>query len=186
MRSTPLEPVARQRPADAISRALLLDKLNPLIHRAAASIEFAARNYAASIPHAQQALAMNPRMSRVHAAIGDALVMLGRFDEARTAYLAEPAHDFGLAGLAVAEHKLGNAKAARAAYDELQKEGDRVLYQKAQILAQWGELDAAMDALERAMEKGDSGLVYARNDPFLDPLRKDPRLAQLLKRLGFA
>jgi hypothetical protein len=36
------------------------------------------------------------------------------------------------------------------------------------------------------MENGDSGLIYARNDPFLDPLRGDPRLAQLLKRVGFA
>ena len=173
--------------AESIERALSLDKLNPLIYRAAASIEFAARNYAGSIAPARQALAMNPQMSRVHAAIGDALVMLGRHAEAREEYLAEPARDFGLAGLAVVEHKLGNTAAASQALDELMRtEGDRMLYQQAQILAQWGQVDAAMERLQRAMENGDSGLIYARNDPFLDPLRGDPRLAQLLKRVGFA
>jgi TolB-like protein/Tfp pilus assembly protein PilF len=172
--------------ADAMRRALLLDKLNPLIHRAAAAIEYAARNYAASIPPARQALVLNPRLSRTHAAIGDALVMLGRLDEARTEYRAEPAHDFGLAGLAVVEHKLGNADDARKALDELvSKEGDRVLYQQAQILAQWGRLEEAMACLERAFGNGDSGLIYARNDPFLDPLGSDPRFTHLLKSIGF-
>jgi hypothetical protein len=32
---------------------------------------------------------------------------------------------------------------------------------------------------------GDSGLIYARNDPFLDPLRGDARMAKLLTGLGF-
>jgi hypothetical protein len=43
-----------------------------------------------------------------------------------------------------------------------------------------------MERLQRALVNGDSGLVYARNDPFLDPLRGDPRLAQLLTSMGFA
>ena len=57
---------------EAMQRALVLDRLNPLIHRAAGSIEYAARRYSSSIPPLQQALAMNPRLSRAHAAIGDA------------------------------------------------------------------------------------------------------------------
>ena len=79
---------------DAITQALRLDPLNPLIHRAAGAIEYAARNYAASISHARRALEMNPRMSRAHAAIGDALLMLGRNEEAHTEYAAEPVEDF--------------------------------------------------------------------------------------------
>jgi len=53
------------------------------------------------------------------------------------------------------------------------------------VLAQWGEVDAAVEALQRALQVGDSGLIYSRNDPFLDPLRDDPRFAQLLKAIGF-
>ncbi|MDH4166281.1 MAG: TIR domain-containing protein [Gammaproteobacteria bacterium] len=178
--------VGRKREAaESIQRALLLDKLNPLIHRAAGAIEYAARNYAASIPPARLALQMNPRMSRAHAAIGDALFMLGRYDEARTEYLAEPASDFGLTGLAVVEHKLGHAQAARDALAKIEREGDRVRYQQAQILSQRGQLDAAIERLQQARAIGDSGLVYARNDPWLDPLRSDPRFAGLLKSIGF-
>ena len=172
--------------AEAMQRALLLDPLNPLIHRAAGSVEYAARNYAESIPPARQALAMNPRMSRANAAIGDALLMLGRREEARAAYATEPSADVRLTGAAIVEHKFGNEAAARAAMSELVAgQGDRVLYQQAQILAQWGERDAAMARLDKARQVGDSGLIYARNDPLLDPLRGDPRFARLLGSIGF-
>ena len=177
----------RQREAaEAMQRALLLDPLNPLIYRAAGSVEYAARNYEAAIPPIRKGLELNPRMSRASAAIGDALLMLGRLEDARAAYAAEPAEDPRLTGLAIAEHRLGNTEAARAAMTQLvAKQGDSVLYQQAQILAQWGDRDASIARLQRALEIGDSGLIYARNDPFLDPLRKDPRFAQLLSSLGF-
>jgi len=172
--------------ARAMQRALRLDPLNPLIYRAAGSIEYAARNYAASIPPLRKALAMNPKMSRARAAIGDAQMMLGSLVDARAAYAAEPLADFRLAGLAIAEHKLGNAGAARVAMSKLVADlGDRVLYQQGQVHAQWGERQAAIDKLQRARSIGDSGLIYARNDPMLDPLRDDPRFAQLLRSIGF-
>jgi TolB-like protein len=172
--------------ARAMERALLLDKLNPLIYRAAGSIEYAVRNYSRSIPPLRKALSMNPRLSRAHAAIGDALMLLGHLEEARAEYQAEPAPEFQLAGLAVAEYRFGRVPAARAAMSRLVAEhGDRVLYQQAQVLAQWGDQDGAIALLEHALRVGDSGLVYARNDPLLDPLRDDARFARLLNRLGF-
>jgi TolB-like protein/Flp pilus assembly protein TadD len=172
--------------SEAIDRALLLDPLNPLIHRAAGSIAYAARNYAASIPHAQRALAMNPRMSRAHAAIGDAHLLLGRLEDARAEYALEPVEDFRLTGQAIVEYRLGNGAAARAARTKLVKDlGDRVLYQQAQIHAQWGERNAAIGKLEQARRIGDSGLIYLRNDPLLDPLRALPRFAALLESIGF-
>jgi TolB-like protein/tetratricopeptide (TPR) repeat protein len=179
--------IGREREAaEAIERALLLDPLNPLIHRAAGSIEYAARRYSEAIPHARKALALNPRMSRANAAIGDALLMLGRSKEARAAYAAEPLGDFRLTGAAIVEHKLGNTAAAATAKSELVEDlGDRVLYQQAQILAQWGERDAAIACLEKALRIGDSGLIYSRNDPLLDPLRNDPRFIRLLGSIGF-
>ncbi len=170
----------------AIAHALQLDPLNPLIHRAAGAIEYAARRYAESISHARRALEMNPRMSRAHAAIGDALLMLERNADARTEYAAEPVEDFRLTGEAIVERKLGNLAAAQAARAKLVKDlGDRVLYQQAQVHAQWGEPDAAVARLQQARRIGDSGLIYLRNDPLLDPLRKDPRFRGLLASIGF-
>jgi TolB-like protein len=172
--------------AESMQRALVLDRLNPLIHRAAGSIEYAARNYADSIPPNRQALAMNPGMSRAHAAIADALLMLGRLEEARAEYSAEPVEDFRLTGLAIVERRLGRTDVASAALSRLVAElGDRVLYQQAQVLAQWGDLKGAIAKLEQAYSIGDSGLIYLGNDPFLDPLRGEPQFAKLLNRIGF-
>ncbi len=179
--------VGREREAaKAIQRALQLDPLNPLIHRAAGSVEYAARRYQASIAPLRTALEMNPRMSRANASIGDAQMMLGELDDALASYAAEPIDDFRLTGMAIAEHRLGNLGAAQAAMAQLVAElGDRVLYQQAQVLAQWGRKDEAIARLEQSLQVGDSGLIYAGNDPLLDPLRDDPRFAQLLKGLGF-
>lgn len=172
--------------AEAMRRALVLDPLNPLIHRAAGAIQYAARNYAAAIPPAEQALSMNPKMSRAHAAIGDALLMLGKPSEARAAYALEPAQDVGLTGTAIVEWKLGNQPAARAAMAKLVADlGEAALYQQGQVLAQWGEPVAALDKLEQARLRGDSGLIYARNDPLLDSLRNEPRFVKLLASVGF-
>ncbi|MEO8365128.1 MAG: TIR domain-containing protein [Pseudoxanthomonas sp.] len=172
--------------AEAIERALARDGLNALIHRAAGTIEYAARRFNESIAPLRKSLAMNPRMPRAHASIGDALVNLGELAQARPEYLAEPVLDFQLAGLAIVEHRSGNGSAAHAAMDRLVSElGDTVLYQQAQVLAQWGEVEVGMKRLLKAREMGDSGLIYARNDPFLDPLRGDPRMKVLLTGLGF-
>ena len=175
--------IGRERAAaESIKRALTLDPLNPLIHRAAGSIEYAAHRYAESIPPARKALSMNPKLSRANAAIGDALLMLGRAEEARTAYAVEPVEDFRLTGAAIVEHKLGHAAAARAAKQELVENlGDRVLYQQAQILAQWGERDAALSRLEQARRIGDSGLIYLRNDPSAGPPPGRPALCQVAR-----
>lgn len=157
-----------------------------LSNTTAASIEYAARNYAGSIPPARQALALNPPISRVNAAIGDALLMLGRLEEARAAYAAEAIADFRLAGAAIVEHRMGDEAVARSAMSELVTSlGDRVLYEQAEILAQWGQRDEALARPERARQIGDSGLIYARNDPMLDPWRGDPRFSRLLESIGF-
>ena len=169
----------------ALDPALLRDPLNPLIHRAAGGIAYAARRFDHSLPPLRKALAMNPKLSRVNAVIGDALLNLGNIDGALEAYAREPNADMRLTGLAIAQLHARRAAPAAMAFSELQALGDRVLYQQAQVLAQQARREEAFDALARARALGDSGLIYARNDPFLDPLRIDARFAALLDGIGF-
>lgn len=169
----------------ALERALVRDPLNPLIHRAAGNIAYAARRFEAALPPLEQALAMNPRLSRAHAAIGDALLNLGDVDGALAAYAREPVADMRLTGLAIAQHRAGQADQAAATAKQVVELGDRVLYQQAQLQAQFGATEIAIDHLERARRLGDAGLVYSRNDPFLDPLRNEPRFDALLASIGF-
>ncbi len=71
--------------------------------------------------------------------------MLGRIDEARAEYLAEPVEDFRLAGHRNRGAPPRRCRAAEAAHARLVAElGDRVLYQQAQVLAQWGRRDPAI------------------------------------------
>lgn len=170
---------------NALEPALVRDPLNPLIHRAAGGIAYAARRFAEAIPPLEKALAMNPKLSRAHAAIGDARLNLGDVDGALAAYAQEPVADMRFAGLAVAHRRARQNDEADAAMRELRALGDRVLYQQAQALAEARAIDEAIAALERAHALRDSGLIYALNDPFLDPLRGEARFRTLLERLGF-
>ena len=48
-----------------------------------------------------------------------------------------------------------------------------------------GEPEEAMTWLERAYEEREPGLLHAKVDPNLDPLRADPHFQDLLRRIGF-
>lgn len=177
------------RPADAataIARAVVLDPLNAGAYRMSGWVHYAARRYADALPPLQHALMLNAKLSNAHASIGDALLQLDRLPEARAAYALEPSDPFRLAGLAITERKAGNDAAAQAANAELIATlGDSALYQQAQVLAQWGERDAALARLSHARQVGDEGLLYSHRDPLLDPLRADARFQQLQRDLGF-
>jgi TolB-like protein/Flp pilus assembly protein TadD len=169
----------------AVTRALALDPLNPRAYRAAGSIDYAARRYEAAMQPLKRALELKPDITQAHALIGSALLQLGKVEEARVEFLAEPSALFSLTGLAIAEKRLGNDAAAKEALARMIRElGDSSLYQQAEILAQWGEKEQAIAALERARAVGDSGLIYLATDPMLDPLRREPRFAALTKALA--
>ncbi|MEQ1726634.1 MAG: TIR domain-containing protein [Sphingopyxis sp.] len=170
----------------AISRAAQLDPLNARIFRQTGDVEYNARHYADSIPPIRRALEINPQLSVAHAAIGASLVQLGRIDEARAEYALESSSLFKWTGLAIIAHRQGRTAEAEAALARLKSEnGDNSLYQQAQIMAQWGHAEAAAGLLVVALAKRDSGLIYLRNDPFIDPVRRHPQVVDLLNRIGF-
>ena len=57
--------------------------------------------------------------------------------------------------------------------------------QRADIFSQWGDPEMAFKCLDQAVRQGDPGLCQIFVDPFLDPLRDDPRFDELLDKLGF-
>ena len=101
--------------------------------------------------------------------------------------MAEKSKMFRLTGLAVLEHRAGNLKAAREAFDTLVREvGDSALYQQAEVMAQWGRPDEAMTLLYKARTVGDSGLSSIISDPMMDPIARDPRFTRFVRDIGFA
>ncbi len=170
----------------AFARAQRLDPLNPEVFSGAGLLEFYARQPEAAKAAFRSALALNPKTGIVHRILGDIELAQGRFQEARQHYAHEPFEILRLPGLAIADMRLSGAEAgARHMAMLVQKYGDNSLYQQVEILAQWGRLEPAMEALEKAYAISDPGLAQLRNDPLLDPVRQSPKFVTILRALGF-
>ena len=170
----------------ALARAQDIDPLNPLIYRMTGLIRIAARQFDDALAPLQKSLALQPRLSVSNAAIAQVRLHQGRLDDALAAWRAEPSEMLRLSGLAIAQRGLGRTSDAQSAFDALvAKYGDNALYQQAQVKAQWGDTDGAMQLLQRARAAGDDGLLRMKMDALLDPLRPDPRFSRLLADIGF-
>lgn len=170
----------------AIAKASALDRLNPRTYRQAGEIAYVSRRYAEAIPPLRRALELNPKMGIAHSVLGASLLMLGKNDEARAEFERETSMLVALPGQAIVALRQDRTADAQRLYTRLIAEvGDIGLYQQAQVLAQWNKPGEALAALERARLLGDAGLVFLRNDPFLDPLRREPEFSRLLSAMGF-
>ena len=181
---------ARRRQYDqalpAIERAISLDPLNTAVAKTQGRIRFASGDYAGAISSARRSLELNPKLGGAHGDIGNALLMLGKVDEAATEFAQERVTLLSIPGRAMVAIRRKEDASAGVALEELRRsEGDNGLYQQAQILAQWGKAGEALDSLDQARKAQDSGLVYLLSDPFLQPLHREERFKALLQQLHF-
>ncbi len=72
---------------------------------------------------------------------------------------------------------------AREELEKLLALGTRWTFEIAEVYAYMGDADEAFDWLDRAIERRDASLNTTVFDPFLEPVRDDPRYEQLLERL---
>lgn len=173
------------RAARMILRVLELDPLNARALSAAGYIALFAHDYPLVIARMERALALNPGIASAHFGIANARLMQGDAVGALAAAQAEPVPLFRLTATAIAKGKQGDAAGAEEALKNLVAEyGDASLYQQAQILAQRGAAAQALTLLERAYEARDPGILFATNDPLLDPVRGEAAFSNLLSRLG--
>jgi tetratricopeptide (TPR) repeat protein len=63
-------------------------------------------------------------------------------------------------------------------------ENPLLLYNSACVFSVAGELDKALDCIEKAVQTGYSNLGSLQGDPDLDAIRLDPRFQALIERLG--
>jgi tetratricopeptide (TPR) repeat protein len=169
----------------AIETAIGLDPLNALVPRAKGRMLYYAGRWDAAIAAARQALGMNAQLTGAHGDIGRALVMQGQLTAAAAAFAQEPRADVRLTGQAIVAGRQGNRAAGATAMAQLQAQfGETIMYQIAQIHAQWGEPAPAIAALQRAYALLDSGMSQMACDPLLASLRGDPRFVALRTALG--
>jgi TolB-like protein/Tfp pilus assembly protein PilF len=173
----------------AAVQALSLDPLNPRSHAMRANAHFYARQYMAAA-RSYRAVLEHARVSpdSAHAQLGNCLMLLGKTQEARHEFGQVPADNvFRVTSEAILGARTGDRRAAISKLETLHvKFGDSAIYQQAQIRAQLGQREQALAALNRAWEVRDPGLLQIRADPFIDPIRDDPRFGALERRMGLA
>ena len=168
-------------------RAIQLDPLNPQARNREVLALFLRGRYAETIDAAKRLLSISPDYVEALGLLGDTYFQLGRYAEARREYARMPAdHPYRLASESVVAWRVGDRATADRLLQRLRDlYGDAASWQIADIHAQRGELGAALSALERGYAARDPGIRAIRVDPWLAPLRKEPRFEAIVKKLNF-
>jgi tetratricopeptide (TPR) repeat protein len=154
-------------------------------------ILFNARRYDEAIGELRSVLAVHPDYATAYWFLGYTLIAKGQSEEAisvleKTVSLMDRSPG-SLEFLATAYAHAGRRREALRLINEL-KQRRKTSYVSADALVDpylaLGDYDEAFVWLERAYQEKSGGLQYLKVDPFFDPVRKDPRFADLQRRVG--
>jgi TolB-like protein/Tfp pilus assembly protein PilF/predicted Ser/Thr protein kinase len=167
--------------------------LDPVAHRSDVPTAYLrARRFDEALTVSRSLLDADPGHERGHMTLGWALFFLGRHDEALAAmreamriapdksqWMAQYGEALGLAG------RTTEARAELARLEAMARERYVSPYHMAYVYVGLGELDRAMDALDRAYDAR-SGSIHSIGTSFLlEPLFGHPRFAGLLQKINF-
>lgn len=164
-----------------VDDALALDPLNSGSHRAHATVLLEARRYEEAVRYSLKLKQESPSLFVFPDVLGHALLLLGKTKEAALVFAEMPSKT----GEALVAARSGNRDRALVKLAEFRQQGGELNFLSALIHAQLGDREAAFAALERAWQVRDSGLLDIKVNPYLDPLRSDPRYANLVERVGY-
>jgi TolB-like protein len=166
-------------------RGVSLDQLNPAAYRSLAVVMDDLHQYRDAIEAANRALSLNPKDVRQAALRGLALVHLGEYEAAVQSCNVPPLDWESHLCLAIAYDKLHRRQDADAQLQTMTKElGDSSAYQYAEIYAQWGDIPKSLDWIESAYRLKDPGITAIDVDEFLAPIRKEPRLQAIDRKVN--
>jgi TolB-like protein/Flp pilus assembly protein TadD len=188
---------ATGRPDQAVAVARKAVELDPLNVRALGSlgwIYFVARRYDEGIEHMESTLELHPNDSMAHYDLAVNLQAVGRDQEAadeidRMMHLV-PGSDSNylmLATVVWTHSRAGRTVEAAEAMERLMRiNEERYVAPCSLALAYYsmGDVDQAIDHFETAFDVGDTQLFPFVITPAFDPLRSDPRIEELLRRLN--
>jgi len=131
------------------------------------------RKYKPAVGYLKQALALDEPQAPTHINLAEAWIGLGKTDRAMTEYTRALELDPD----ALSENE--NGVLARVSTPEQRARADYII---AKTYARRGNLEGALEYLQRAKEGRFPDLAKVYTDPEFAPLWKDPRLAKIIKR----
>ncbi|HET6363176.1 MAG TPA: adenylate/guanylate cyclase domain-containing protein [Gemmatimonadota bacterium] len=170
--------------------AQMLDPLSPVVAYWHARYLLYARRIQEAIEEGQRALGLDPEYVYGVAILGRAELLQGEYEAAidsfrRCVELAR-SNTFR-AYLAYGLASAGRDGEAREILEGI-RHGEGPDYVRSELLAAvqgaLGERDEAFRELERAYADRSAGLIYLHLDPLYDSLREDPRMDEMVKRIG--
>jgi TolB-like protein/Flp pilus assembly protein TadD len=170
----------------AVQRAVALDRLNAVSYERLGEVMMRGRRFPEALASYRQALTLDPHLALAVGGSGLALYALGDLQSARSTCAVRPDFWSSQVCLAVTYDKLGQHANAEKFLAKLRATGgDTVVYQIAQIYAQWGNHSKAVEELERALRLRDPGMHLVKTDFLLDPIRGEPRFQAIERELKF-
>jgi tetratricopeptide (TPR) repeat protein len=169
---------------------LALDPLSPLQLYLSSVTCNVARRYERALAYAEKGLELEPDSVFGHFSMGLSLQELGRYKEAVDAQMRcvtlSGRMSYFLSFLGGALAGAGRRAEALDVLRELE-ERDRLepAWFAPLVYAALGEFDAAFEGYQRAMVAGVRPTPLAMTFPALDPVRRDPRFADLLQSSGY-
>ena len=172
-------------------RAKEIEPLSLVINTHLGWICYHARKYEQAIAFYNQALELDENFISANFYQGLAYLQQGRFDEGigsldkAVRLSGRGPMIVGVLGYAYA--RAGDGEGARRVLAELREQSGRGYispFYYALIHTGLGETSEALDWMERTWEERFCWLVWLRTEPMLDPLREDPRFADLLRRVN--
>jgi TolB-like protein/Tfp pilus assembly protein PilF len=176
----------------AAKRAKSIDPLSALYARNVGWAYFNGRNYEQAIVYCRQALDLDPDFDFAHALNGWALIQQRRYDELLRQYADISNLDERNPGLVPplvhAYAALGRKADADRVVDQLLQRSKSRYVDPAEIALSYlglGDHDRAFEWLETAVQQRSAWWPnYLDVSPVFDPIRADPRFADLVRRVG--
>jgi serine/threonine-protein kinase len=164
-----------------LRQAIRIDPLNDGAYHSAGVAFYYAGLRQEAVAAFRKALDLSQERPQTHSMLANVYLLEGQPQEALVEARQEKNPFLQLWSLALAYHALGRKNEADASLAELIAKGDPFV--TAEVYAFRGETKRAFESLDEAYSGRDPGITFIKGDPLLKSLERDPRYAQLLRKM---
>ena len=175
-----------------IKRAQQLDPLSIRINQNVGYIYYQSRQYDKAIIQMKKAIEIDSTFPYGNSNLGDCYFMTKQYDNAYNAYQTEvrvTGDSTNIFLLACVDAVTGKRKEALALYNKLKEISTRKFVPTSYFVfieIYLGNKDKAFALLQKAVEEKDPYMINLKVEPKFDPMRSDPRFANILREVHLA